>query len=816
MYVFPRSVGVCAVLTALQLSLMPRVDTTPVRRTKRDARQRLSHGGGTVRLARTAASVRAVAIAAQESASAPVVKREPVPTPIPAASASLPAFPKSWRHPDELKYIRTSGKSWDDMSIVRFLAANAFGVPPRSTRTLDPWVNIRCADGREVVLPRGYRLPLLWVAKFLWTSLQLVLTAHAAILQREWDNAKFEILHIARLCAALLDKARGQIEEGGAIERGWRCPPFDRALRRYWYDWLVMRDEFVRDFWREFREEEFASDILKLGWSQWVLKGHKGFTLTKKEVAEGITTEEFTKALIIDEEADTFEWNESPQAQPRNITATEAALAVVPQVSHFLDNFYSNLSDSPQKAPTPPRVVSLLVRPLGAPLDTQDSPNALPAHDAVSEDTTQLVPSPASQCADVSMERQEQAEQNASPLQDNPDVSMTVLADEPNKIQQFSRLDLSSNEPPKTQRVPLPGELRRRSQTSERATPANEQPKRPASPLTMNEISADSDARQPSTSTGMISTTMGSLAPGRAVPRGQSQPGELSRMGDDDQENQEEEDEEGDKGKESEEEKSDDKEVNTRDLEIEVGNVQAKQETLDAVVPEASMDELEFEFDDDLQLLYPDQPSPAKSSASRAGGSGRRGTAPPSSSPSRSPSRSRPCSTSPSPPLSSAQFPRASAFLTEAHVSLASPNEAHFSPVSPSDLPPASTAVSLPTTYPRAAYNEQGTEILGRFVQSCSALGEEMCALRAEVGELRAEIAMRAAERGPVSVSSVDTQLSGSSGPVARWMHPLQHLILADVEEPSPMDVDTETPSPGESAPAVGTAASYKDGIEVV
>ncbi|KAJ7679722.1 hypothetical protein B0H17DRAFT_77813 [Mycena rosella] len=295
---------------------MPRVDTTPVRRTKRDAQQRLSRGGGPVRLARTAASVRAAAEAAavQASVSAPPVKREPVPTPIPAASsASAPISSKTWRHPDELPYIRTAGKTWTDMAIVRFLTAHAFGLPPRSTSTVEAWVNVRCADGSEVVLPRGYRLPLLWVAKFQWTSVRLVLTADPAILQREWDSTKFEILHIARLCAALLDKARAQMEEHGAIERGWRCPPFDRAMRRYHYDWLIMRDEFVRDFWREFGEEEFQSDILKLGWAQWVLKGHKGFTLTKKEVAQGITAEEFTKGLIIDEEADTFEWNESPQ-----------------------------------------------------------------------------------------------------------------------------------------------------------------------------------------------------------------------------------------------------------------------------------------------------------------------------------------------------------------------------------------------------------------------------------------------------------------------------------------------------------------------
>ncbi|KAJ7066846.1 hypothetical protein B0H15DRAFT_159682 [Mycena belliarum] len=284
---------------------MPRVDTTPARRTKRDGQQRLSHG------VRTAASVRAAAIAAQEAedaaaASAPVVKREPLPTPLPLASHP----PRSWRHPDELPYIRTGGKTWDDMAIVRFLRANVFSVPPRSTRTLDQWVSVRRADGSEVVLPRGYRLPLLWVARFQWTSLQLVLTADTAIRQRDWDNTKFELLHIARLCATLLEKARAQMEDGGAIERGWRCALFDRALRRYWYSWLIMRDEFVRDFWREFGEAEFTSDVLKLGWSQWVLKDHKGFKLSKAEVANGITADEFMNGLVVDEDAGTFGWDD--------------------------------------------------------------------------------------------------------------------------------------------------------------------------------------------------------------------------------------------------------------------------------------------------------------------------------------------------------------------------------------------------------------------------------------------------------------------------------------------------------------------------
>ncbi|KAJ7131834.1 hypothetical protein C8R43DRAFT_1023995 [Mycena crocata] len=288
---------------------MPRVDTTPVRRTKRDARQRQSVGGATASSsARTAAS--SARHSAGESISAPLVKNEPIPTPIPAAESTRPDN-KAWRHPDELKYIRSGGKTWDDIAIVRFLRANVFGVPPRSPTTAEPWVLIQCADGTEVTLPRGYRIPLMWVGKYLWTSVKLVLTAHAAIRQREWDSTKFEILHIARLCAELLTKARAQMEDGGAIERSWRCPPFDRAVRRYWYEWLISRDEFVRDFWREFGEEEFQGDVLKLGWGHWVLRGHKGFILTKDEVANGITADQYTEGFTVDEETGRFDWMEA-------------------------------------------------------------------------------------------------------------------------------------------------------------------------------------------------------------------------------------------------------------------------------------------------------------------------------------------------------------------------------------------------------------------------------------------------------------------------------------------------------------------------
>ncbi|KAJ6459979.1 hypothetical protein C8R45DRAFT_542968 [Mycena sanguinolenta] len=249
---------------------MPRVEASP-RRAKRGTQHPVPQ-----KLARTAASVRAEAMANASSGGSvsapPIVKREPValtvpPPPSTSANKAASVSPqRAWRHPDELQYIRSGGKTWNDIAIVRFLVANAFGIPARSTSSSDPWVNVRCADGTDVVLPRGYRFPLLWVAKYLWTSVKLVLTAQAPIRQREWDSTKFEILHIARLCAGLLDSARKEMDPSvgaGVMERGWRCAQFDRALHRYWHDWLISRDEFVRDFFREFGEDEYKVDVLK-------------------------------------------------------------------------------------------------------------------------------------------------------------------------------------------------------------------------------------------------------------------------------------------------------------------------------------------------------------------------------------------------------------------------------------------------------------------------------------------------------------------------------------------------------------------------
>ncbi|KAJ7779729.1 hypothetical protein B0H16DRAFT_1499687 [Mycena metata] len=297
---------------------MPHAEMKSARRAKRELQQRTPLGGRRISSALTARSssnTPNIPESESQSISAPIPK-----APIPIITQTAPPTPqKGWRNPADLPFISKAGKTWDDPAIIRFLRTKAaFSIPPRAASTADPWVIVRCigadTDGELVRLPRGYRIPLLWVAKFLWSSVALILApADPAVRKDEWDDAKLDILHAARLCDHLLSAAA---EAGAGMDRGWRCAAFDRALRRYWHRWLVSRDEFVRDFWREFGEEEYEGDVLKLGWGQWVLKGHKGFAVTKQEVLNGITMEEFIKGLVVDEDEGTFQWLPSTTESP--------------------------------------------------------------------------------------------------------------------------------------------------------------------------------------------------------------------------------------------------------------------------------------------------------------------------------------------------------------------------------------------------------------------------------------------------------------------------------------------------------------------
>ncbi|KAJ6567986.1 hypothetical protein DFH09DRAFT_1155577 [Mycena vulgaris] len=672
---------------------MPRADTTSVRRAKREAQPRLSRGGRSM----------SSAAAAGDSISAPLVKLEPGLSR--NISLTLTRSPRSWRHPDELAYIRSGGATWNDMAIIRFLVQGVVSIPPRSPSTTEPWVLVRCADGSEVTLPRAYRLPLMWVLKYQWTSLELVLTAHTAIRTREWDGAKFEILHIARLCAGLLDAARAAID-GGGIDRNWRCALFDRALRRYWHDWLISRDEFVRDFWREFGEEEYAGDVLKLGWGQWVLKGHKGFTLTKQEVANGISAAEFTEGFVVDDDAGTFEWIEvmpdPPESPPTVQTELPTAEVNIPPLISFI-----LLTSCLQKSSTPPT---------------------------------------------------EPSQQNSSALSPEPPADVPMVVD----VAPHATPAVVPWLPFAPVRMPLWGSTPPTSADVERRSES-------VAPRKTPPISAEEAGK----------TRMGSRPLGCAPFRGH--PTDVFRKlleggragGSEQDRGKEKEKEHGEQTKEKEEESKmqEEEEENSEEEDQEMEDVVAapdpatSRNTPFSIEPPGALDdELDLDLDSDLQLMYPSSPVIAHPSDSRA-------IEVPSPVNSRSPSSSPSRSVSPVPPLSSARF--SASFPPDTELLFAGDQSRQLV------RSPRRPLVDLPA--------EPG--ILVRVMQEW---GEDIRALRMEVGTLRSELhASRHLERrievlearGPTPPQAVQTTNA--------WAHPLGHLIAGDE-----MDVDMDVDSP--------------------
>ena len=122
-------------------------------------------------------------------------------------------------------------------------------------------VMISGTNGSITSIPWRYRVPLMFVAKFQWQSLRQVMISPTR--EQDLEDCKYDILHVGRLIAGLLDEARLVKEKTGYMDRSWRCQTFDRALVRYYRRWLLSSERYMRDFWVEFGEEEFEKDILK-------------------------------------------------------------------------------------------------------------------------------------------------------------------------------------------------------------------------------------------------------------------------------------------------------------------------------------------------------------------------------------------------------------------------------------------------------------------------------------------------------------------------------------------------------------------------
>ncbi|KIK56489.1 hypothetical protein GYMLUDRAFT_47027 [Collybiopsis luxurians FD-317 M1] len=205
-----------------------------------------------------------------------------------------------WQHPAELEYI-TPG-DWSASKIILHLISNSFSIPPRTPgKSGNSVFTVTSVDGQTTILPIGYRVPLMFLARFQWLSLKVVLSA--ASRETEWSEYKFSILHVCRLCSALLSSAQEYVSvpHDGEIfmvmDRKWRCPTFDRALARFRLKWFLSNPTQVEEFWKTFKEEEYEKDVLKFDWRRWALKGYKGFQLTENEVTDGISAENSMRGL---------------------------------------------------------------------------------------------------------------------------------------------------------------------------------------------------------------------------------------------------------------------------------------------------------------------------------------------------------------------------------------------------------------------------------------------------------------------------------------------------------------------------------------
>ena len=171
---------------------------------------------------------------------------------------SSPPLQEGWKHPAELQYIRRA--DWSQDLMITYLCQKAFTVPPRQLNTTLSYTEItRSFSGEKIHVPRGYRIPLMFVAKFQWESLRLVL--HSA---SEWEEYKFDIIHLSRLCTHFFKQAKSAVSEN-KLTKGWRSPMFDRALIRFYRKWMVSREWSVKKFWEEYEEDEYKLDVLKFG-----------------------------------------------------------------------------------------------------------------------------------------------------------------------------------------------------------------------------------------------------------------------------------------------------------------------------------------------------------------------------------------------------------------------------------------------------------------------------------------------------------------------------------------------------------------------
>src|SRR5271155_1110237 len=106
-------------------------------------------------------------------------------------------------------YTARCGKEWSDDELLSYLCSMAFTIPPRNYSPSAPFLFVRREDGDIATLPHGYRLPLMFIAKYQWETTTRTLSLQN---RQRWEAVRDEILHLSRLCHVLFLKARAKAE----------------------------------------------------------------------------------------------------------------------------------------------------------------------------------------------------------------------------------------------------------------------------------------------------------------------------------------------------------------------------------------------------------------------------------------------------------------------------------------------------------------------------------------------------------------------------------------------------------------------------
>ncbi|KAJ3515775.1 hypothetical protein NLJ89_g1552 [Agrocybe chaxingu] len=195
-------------------------------------------------------------------------------------------------------YTARCSRTWSQDALLTHFCQQSFSIPPRDYNPSAPFVYVRMLDGEVVTLPHGYRLPLMFVGKYIWETVFSKLKDEVT-----WKKERANLFHLSRLCQNLFRRARAKALKGG-MEKGWRSLMFDRLLARFYKHWTANDPKSGPNFITTHSIKEYDRDVLKHDWRRWCLRGLGPVRMTEDEVNNGITHEEFRQTLGKNEHGD--------------------------------------------------------------------------------------------------------------------------------------------------------------------------------------------------------------------------------------------------------------------------------------------------------------------------------------------------------------------------------------------------------------------------------------------------------------------------------------------------------------------------------